>query len=182
MPEPVSSPEFSHVVEVAHLRPLGETMTLTADPRERALIAARLDLVDLHELGGELTLEPWRKGGWRVTGTVHAEIEQQCVVTAEEFRSTTSFDLDRHFMHERDRLNTSPEIVVDPLSDDEPDVIADGRIDLGELAVEALALSLDPYPRMPGAAFEANQDDGAPDAAEAKPNPFAVLAKLQRPE
>ena len=37
--------------------------------------------------------------------------------------------------------------------EDAPDPIVDGKIDLGALAAEFLALGLDPYPRKPGVAF-----------------------------
>jgi uncharacterized metal-binding protein YceD (DUF177 family) len=36
------------------------------------------------------------------------------------------------------------------LDDEIADVIEDGRIDLGQYAVEQLALNLDPFPRKPG--------------------------------
>ena len=176
------TPELSRVVEVANLAPLGETITVTADRHECSSVAHRLYLVALHELSGRLTLEPWRKGGWRVTGLVHAEIEQLCVVTAQEFRSNCSFDIDRHYLHEKDRYEQTEEIVVDPFSDDEPDVIDEGRIDIGELVVEGLALSLDPYPRMPGAEFGDVHPQSDRNMDEAKPKPFAVLSKLQRSE
>jgi len=61
-------------------------------------------------------------------------------------------------------------------------VIAQGRIDIGELIVEGLALTLDPYPRMPGAEFDTEHPQNEENGGETKPNPFSVLAKLQRPE
>ena len=182
MLEQSDGPEFSRIVETAGLRPTGEETKLAANAEELQSIAERLGLVSIDELSGQLKLEPWRKGGWHVTGLAQAEIEQICVVTAETFRSTCSIEVDRYFMHEKDRLNQAKEIVVDILSDDEPDVIDGGRIDLGELVVEDLALSLDPYPRLPGADFEATRSDGSENVAEEKPNPFAALAKLQRPD
>ena len=174
--------EFSRVVETVGLRPTGEEVNFEANATELECIAERLGLIEVFELKVQLKLEPWRKGGWHVTGTAQTEIEQVCVVTAEFFRSTCALEIDRHFMHEKDNLNQSAEIVIDPLSDDEPDVIAGGQIVLGELVVEDLALSLDPYPRVTGADFAAIQSGDADDAAETKPNPFAVLAKLQRPD
>ena len=57
--------------------------------------------------------------------------------------------------------------------DDEPDPIVDGKIDLGALAAEFLALGLDPYPRKPGAEF------AAPVAEEDDDSPFAPLTELK---
>ncbi len=44
---------------------------------------------------------------------------------------------------------------------DPPDPIVNGRIDLGQLAAEFLALGLDPYPRKPGVEFAPVVEDGA---------------------
>jgi hypothetical protein len=59
---------------------------------------------------------------------------------------------------------------------DPPDPIINGRIDLGALACEFLALGLDAYPRKPGAEFAPIIEDAGDD----KPKPFAALAKLKK--
>ncbi len=55
---------------------------------------------------------------------------------------------------------------------DTPESIVDGRLDLGTVVQEFLALGVDPYPRKPGVSFE-------PVVEEATPSPFAALAKLR---
>ena len=59
------------------------------------------------------------------------------------------------------------------------DPAVDGKIDLGEVLTEQLALSLEPYPRAPGASFAAINpgDEGEPPPAT---GPFAALAKLKK--
>ncbi len=64
------------------------------------------------------------------------------------------------------------ELDLDPDADDPPDVLEGDKIDLGAYVVEDLSLAIDPFPRKPGAAFE------APDTG-AEISPFAVLAKLK---
>jgi hypothetical protein len=54
---------------------------------------------------------------------------------------------------------------------DQPDPIVEGRIDLGALAAEFMALGLDPYPRKPGAAF------APPAEAAGADSPFEALAE-----
>lgn len=179
MQEQTKTPEFSRVVEFANLAPLGTTMTITAEADECAAVATRLELVGLNVLSARITLEPWRGRGWRVSGTVEGEVEQLCVVTADEFVSACSFKLERCFLGQKDRQERNKAIDLDPLSEDEPDVIVDDRIDIGELVVEELALTLDPYPRKPGALYAG---ETAEDVADDKANPFAVLANLNRPE
>jgi hypothetical protein len=62
------------------------------------------------------------------------------------------------------------------LDTDEPEIelLVDGVIDLGALATEFLILGIDPYPRKPGAVFE------APSTSEPFAGPFAGLAALQK--
>ena len=59
---------------------------------------------------------------------------------------------------------------------DPPDPIVDGRIDLGAIALEFLTLSLDLYPRKPGAEFADVQIGEADDAAD---SPFAALQRFK---
>ena len=58
------------------------------------------------------------------------------------------------------------------MDEDAPDVIEDGRIDLGQYAVEQLALSLDPFPRKPDAEFVQPEEPG-------ELSPFAVLKTVR---
>jgi hypothetical protein len=54
-------------------------------------------------------------------------------------------------------------------------VYYDGRIDLGAIAAEHLALGLDPYPRAPGAEFADHIEDAARETS-----PFAALGLLKK--
>ena len=59
---------------------------------------------------------------------------------------------------------------------DPPDPIIDGKIDLGALLVEFVALGLDPFPRKPGVVFDFK------DEADVIEHPMAALARLKRDE
>jgi hypothetical protein len=54
-----------------------------------------------------------------------------------------------------------------------PEPLQDGAIDLGAVATEFLILAVDPYPRRPGAVFD------APPAGDPAAHPFAALAALK---
>ena len=56
---------------------------------------------------------------------------------------------------------------------DPPDEIVSGKIDLGAVMAEFLALGLDPHPRKPGVSFEAVAPEGVAES------PFAALGKLK---
>ena len=60
----------------------------------------------------------------------------------------------------------------DAEEDDLPDPIVNGRIDIGAVTAEFLALGLDPYPRKPEVDFAYQEDSG-------RENPFAALARIK---
>jgi hypothetical protein len=67
----------------------------------------------------------------------------------------------------------------DPDGPDEIQADATGHFDLGEALAEELSLSLNPYPRAPGAQLPDAEDD---EAKAAPRNPFAKLAALRPPK
>jgi hypothetical protein len=70
------------------------------------------------------------------------------------------------------------EAAIDPEEDEATEPLT-ARIDLGAIAIEELALALDPYPRHPGAAIDpALAGTGTGDEA-GRPLPFAALRTLR---
>ena len=63
--------------------------------------------------------------------------------------------------------------ILGEIDEADADPIEDGRIDLGELVAETMAIELDPYPRKPGAGFADIIEDAE------KPSPFSALSKLK---
>ena len=125
----------------------------------------------------EAAFDLTRRGseGLHVTGELNANVGQVCVVTLEPIDNTLSEKVEIDFLpasasaHARTLADT-----VDDNGEDPPELILDGMVDLGELAVEFLILGIDPYPRKPGAEFV------APDAETTDSGPFAALAKLKQ--
>ena len=165
---------FSRLVKVEALPRDGLTQSVEATPGERAALAQQNGLADIAKLAATFVLKRSGKGV-RVVGTVHAEVTQTCVVSVEPFPVTIDEPVDVRFAQEtRDRPGrAAPEVVALDV-EDAPDPIVDGKVDLGALAAEFMALSLDPYPRKPGAEF-------APPPEEAPaPSPFDALAEIAR--
>jgi hypothetical protein len=167
---------FSRPVRVEPLPKDGLTQTIEADPSERAALAKLNGLPGVGKLAATFVLKRSGRGGVRVTGTVHAEITQFCIVSLEPFAATLDEPVDVRFKpapKETPARRGSADEEAETIAmdgEDAPDPIVDGRIDLGALAAEFMALGLDPYPRKPGAEF-------AP-PAEATPHdsPFDALA------
>jgi hypothetical protein len=167
------SEPFSRVVRVDSIPRGGLTLAIEASPTEREALAALYRLPSIEALSAELTLERSAQDEVRVTGAVHGRLTQTCVVSLEPFPAAVNEEVDVRFA-ELAYAAAAPRLSKEPQTfsidgEDEPDPIIDGRIDLGALAAEFFALGLDPYPRKPGAAFEAPQD------REEAASPFSAL-------
>jgi len=175
------APELHRPIIAAELPNKGKFIKLEASAPELLAIADRLGLVALNLFKGELQLKPEIGRQISLSGPIRAEIVQNCVITGVPLTTTLDFELNRMFSEDADPfagLNTDDEDedIIDP-EIDEPDPIIDGIIDVGEQAVEELALNIPPYPRAPGASIS----DIAPDlpSEELVENPFAALAALK---
>ena len=146
----------------------GVKRTLAPDASTRARIGKALDLASLDAFTAEMELVP-SAGGWRLSGRIRASLAQTCGITLEPLpvEIDTPFALTLAESVEED----SEEIII-TLDDESPDLIENGQIDLGQYAVEQLALRLDSFPRKPGAEFVQ-----PPEPAEI--SPFAVLKQLR---
>jgi hypothetical protein len=170
---------FSRVVRVDHLPREGQVVTIEATPAEREALASFYKLPAIAALTATLRLDPWGRGGARVTGAVHGELTQLCIVSMDPFPATVEEDVDVRFAPQRGADSRSPAaketktFSVD--EEDEPDPVIDGKIDLGALVSEFFALGLDPYPRKPGAVFEEDAN------SEPTDSPFSALAPRDRP-
>ncbi len=158
---------LSRLVAVDRLPEGGAHAKVEATPDERAALAQAFKIPAVHALTGEFRI----KGSLRrmnVAGTVRGRVSQVCVVTLEPFEADVAEGVDVDFT---EHLGPEPE-GRDEADLDRPDEIVNGKIDLGALTAEFLALGLDPYPRKPGVAFDAAPADG-PDS------PFAALGRLK---
>ena len=172
--------EFSRLVEASRVPPGGLDEVIEADADERARLAGRLGVPRVLSLRAQFSLMPWRRGGLRVRGRIEAEVEQVCVVSLETFVADLREEVERYFVGEAEPGWSGAVHDVDSLEDDEPDLVTDGEIDLGELAAETLVLAIDPYPRKPGAVFGGNLSATSDKPDEVSENPFRLLEKLTK--
>jgi uncharacterized metal-binding protein YceD (DUF177 family) len=181
LPPPAGLDVMPRPILVDDIREDGKSVIeVEASAAERAALAEAYHLVGLSSLKARLNLAK-RGPVIRITGSLKAHLTQTCVVTMEPFESDVEDQIELEFAPPAyvteawERLaqleaSGSNEDLPEP-----PDQIVDGKIDLGALTSEALALALDPYPKKPGAAFE-GPADAAPSPEE---SPFAVLARLK---
>ncbi len=163
-------PELHRPFATDRITTAGQTIDFSADAAECQAIAQRLGIPALHALSCRfLVTRPAdaRPGEILAEGQLRATLERECVITLEAFRTK---------IEERFRVRFVPAGTEsdddNPDSDDEIPYDA-AAIDLGEAAVEQLALTLDPYPRKPGATLP-------PEASDPEENAFAALAAHAR--
>jgi uncharacterized metal-binding protein YceD (DUF177 family) len=180
-----TQPPFSRPFEVAQAETLARTVDLEASAAECAALAKDMDVVAIGALKAQLTVTAAPKGQFIVTGRVKGRVTQTCVVSLDPFETEVDEEVEVTFAPpeevERQEAAYAERREEDPTGLDwpePPDAIDNGRIDLALVAAEFLALSLDPYPRKPGAEF-ALPPELTP-AEEEKASPFAALAKLKK--
>ena len=170
----MTPPEFSRPLRIDTIGAEPRSVAIEADPEERAALARRFGLVEIGRLAAEAKLV---RQGTEITasGRLTGAVVQSCVASGEPVAAV----VDEPFA-----------LVFRPLpSDSRPDEEVElnaaeldvtfyegGSIDLGEAVAETLALTLDPFPRAPGA-IEALKAAGVKSEEEA--GPFGALAALR---
>lgn len=158
---------------VRDVRAEGLHLDIAADAEARTAVAKLAGVRDISRLEARFDIGRYRGDGLHVTGEVSAAVVQQCVVTLEPMTSDIAEPIDLVFLPPGLGASTTASDGGVDATEDEPEVLLDGTVDLGAIATEFLILGIDPYPRQPGAVF------AAPAAEERADNPFAALAALK---
>lgn len=180
------TPEFSRIVKTEEMVSGKEKLVVEANEKERAALAERFELVSINSLRAELEVKTASNGEVTVRGPMSAEIVQNCVATLEPVPETVEDTVEVLFSPHvsEDDMPSNPDD-LENLSEEElmalleqPEPLVDGKIDLGEVVAQFLAVAMDPYPRKDDAELpESIQSEEEVD--DDKPNPFAQLAGLK---
>lgn len=171
--------EFSRFVPIGGLsKPLAE-WDIEANDEEREALALRLGLIELGSLRARLASR--RKPGSSLillTGRFKADVVQTCVVTLRPVPARVEGGVRlRYSLAEAPRPSGEvTALVVAPEGDDPPETIGPRGIDLGEAAVQQLAVALEPYPRADGAVLAQATWGAGEDAVR---GPFEGLRALK---
>lgn len=183
MPEQIT-PEFSRIVNTDEQVGKKNRIEIEANEKERAALAERFELIAINSLKATLTTTTAGNGEVTLRGPMHADIVQRCVATLEPVPETIEDEVEVLFSPHvsEDDLPSNPDD-LDDLSEeellallDQPEPLVDGKIDVGEVVAQFLAVAMDPYPRKDGAKVA---DVVTPEDEEERPNPFAKLADLK---
>ncbi len=169
------NPEFARVLETARLRDTDSfAFDISPTDAERAALARLLGARSVRKLRFAGTLAAAARGAFTLGARLEATVIQTCVVSLEPVTSRVEQDVTRRFEPQAGRVEA--EVTLSPHDDDEIEPLGD-RIDLGLVAIEALALALPAYPRRDGATL-ARTSPGDPEA-DREARPFAALAALR---
>jgi hypothetical protein len=174
----------SHSYNLARLGNAGETVRFDADDAQLAAIAVLAGAMSLSRFAVQVKLTKASPSRFLLDYRVQAEVTQACVVTLEPVVSQVerTFVRELHFAGPGRRAPVAHELVL-PAQDismdegEEPEEIDSLHYDLAGPALEEFVLALEPYPRLPGAAFDPEAHADAPPES-----PFGVLKSLKSNE
>ena len=171
--------KFMRMLAVETVPDTGLNITLCANEAECAALADAYGLVAVQTFEADFHVRKHGPESYEVSGVLHAFVTQTCGVSLEPFETLVSAPVEVNFTSSRQLLGgpASRKMTAAGAANfagpqDPPDPIIDGRIDLGALAAEFLALNLDLYPRKPGVTFADMYVGGE---ASGTDSPFAGL-------
>lgn len=168
----------SKIVRLADLpNRKGMHFTLEPNAEERAALARDLGVPSLKKLRFEGKLAPLGKRDWQLTAHLGATVIQDCVVTLEPVTTRIDDQLSRQFVSdfeipEGDEVEMPEDDSSEPLPE---------TLDLVEVMLEALTLSIPAYPRKDGAGIGSAvfTESGKKPMTDEDARPFAGLAALR---
>jgi hypothetical protein len=186
-------PEWSFEVLVDEIGESGLVKEALANETECKDIARRLDVEKILNLKASVHLFQ-DKGSITIhaKGSFSADVVQKCVVSLEPVNSHINEEFEVWFSdtehvvslnqvrQEKESNKKDTEVEI-PSEKDDPEAVIDGRIELGEIIIQNLALSINPYPHAEGAVYK-NVCDHPDDDANKNPRhkPFAELKNWKK--
>lgn len=171
---------ISRLVRLDNVPKAGFLAVIEPDEGQRASLAREHGLLEVRSFAAEIQFSHWRANGYRLKGTIRADIVQQCGVTLEPMPVRLEVPVAQYLVPERPGRRSpgaGEELVLSYDSEDEPETFRGSRYDLGALVEELFALALDPYPRLPGA--EIDEELPADEAGSGEDSPFSRLRELR---
>ena len=159
--------EMPYVIDTSKIPQDGLTLEITSSVSQAEKIAQRLGIVRLFDFKSRVLIT--REGLITVRGTFTAQVVQKDVVTGEEVPESIEDSFEELFVDKKDAKESFPEE-----NPDSPEVIENNQLDIGELLIQYLALSLNPFPRKQETADFVYRE------GDEKENPFSVLKKLKK--
>ncbi len=168
---------FSYPIVVEDLSAASRKYKLEATPKDLVYLTEVLKVPAVKSCKSEIDLR-YDKRAHRldVSGHVSAILTQESVISLELFDKKYSGNFSLFF----DTTATYKDIreLDEEMGDEIPDIVIGGKIDLGDITIEQIALLIDDYPRKEGEVFSFTSefDEETTQAS----NPFNILKKLKK--
>lgn len=168
---------FSYPIVIDELTASEKKYHLKAGKQDLEYLKDVLNVESVKSFSAEIMLKLHKKEHrLNVWGSIDAELELKSVISLENFfkRYTPEFTA---LYDTEASLKEIKELEIE-LDEDEPDVILNGRLDLGQVAIEQLSLVMEDHPRKEGEVFSFVSEFDEEDTDSL--NPFSVLKKLKK--
>jgi len=177
-PPAFSQPPFSHSFDLASLGESERTIALKPNATERAAMAKWAGIDALNAFSASVRLRHVGDDLYEYEASFNADVTQACVVTLGPVHAHLEGSVARLFrvvVPPRGRRRAPPAAPIEVVAndDDETEKLTSGVLDLAGPLLEEFVLAIDPYPRAPGAVFEAPSDQ------DKAANPFSALEALK---
>jgi len=169
--------EFSILIKLDQIKSKKFNKKIAASKEQCLKLAKRFDLIELKRFRANLDLVR-RGSSVLVDGIFDAEVVQQCVITLEPVLSKIEGNFSCNYS-ESAAKNDCNVVDFDLTTDDPPEPIVNGEIDVGIVLAEHFGLELDPFPRSPGVNFDLMEHETGAKSGNESANPFAILKKLK---
>lgn len=168
--------EFSLPLKVADLPQSEQRYKMVANADNLIFVAQVLQVPQVKFLQADFVIKNNHKTSiLNVTGHIKTEITMQSVISLENFDVKYDFDFSTIF-DTKATLDSQKNEGID-WDENAPDIVINGQIDLGDIAIEQIALKIEEYPRIKGEQFNFKADF---DPKEKINNPFAILSRLKK--
>lgn len=167
------APELSRVLKLEQINAVADTIVIDATPQECMSLAERFDVPHLRNLSAEITHRRIRGGQMvRIEGRITANYSQLCSATL----LPMPVMMEESFYTE---YTLGPWEKYSEFDLDQPEVLTDDYLDVGEVVAQYFGLGIDPFRRRPNTETLAElADDITAAVAELTKQTEAVIAPL----
>ena len=169
--------EFSRILDVNAVGNAVKEHKLIAKPEERKALTKRFGVLHISLFEVIYVVEKISNKTFKISGRLKAELEQPCIVTSKPIQEKIDEEFDVVLRPRNPDSNPIDDLDLSALNakdEEEIELAPSGKIDMGEVVTQYLALSLNPYPRHEGSEFSDKDSKKT-----SKTNPFDILKDLK---
>ncbi len=167
--------DFSYPLKIEDINQGEQEYKLLANKAQLETLREILQVPAVNYFEADIRLKFQKKRGiLNVSGQVRASLGLISVISLEPF--DRDYKTDFTLTYDTNATYEQIREMDDGIEIDVPDIVIGGKINLGDIAIEQLALVMEDHPRQAGEEFSPQIEDYTP----LRENPFAVLSKLKK--